>query len=100
MLGIERFETTLEVYNHESKDPDNPCPISTHHEVSQTIRDGVAARKIKTLLLYKVPQKTGMSIAELFNLNTESFRIIVNQCRHLEIMTRGATNITDDLSEL
>lgn len=100
MLAIERFETTLGVYNHGHKDSDNPCPLSTHHEVSQTIRDSVAARKIKTLLLYKVPQKTGLSITELFNLNTESFRLIVNQCRHLEITTRGATNITDDLEQL
>lgn len=87
MLAIERFETILDVYNHDAPNKDNPVPLSRHNEFSQTAKESVAARQIKSLLQYKVPQKTNMSLVELLSLNTEAFRIIVTQCKLIETNT-------------
>ena len=96
LLSIERFETILGVYDHDTPNPDNPYPISSHNEFSATTRDSIAARQIRMLLRYKVPQKTNMSLVELMALPCETFKITVNACR---TMTNTEMEAVDDLED-
>jgi hypothetical protein len=97
MLSIERIETILDVYDHDNTDPNNPYPLATHNEFSSNIKHSTGANQIRMLLKYKVPQKTNMSLLELMNLPTETFKIVVNSCRAL---TTTEMNEMDDLEGL
>lgn len=84
MVALERFETILDIYDHDTPNDSNPAPISTHNEYSQTAMESIAVRQIKSLLKNKVPQKTNMSITELLDLPCEAYRIIVSLCEKME----------------
>jgi hypothetical protein len=100
MVALERFETVLKVYDHDKSNPDNPTPLSRHNEFTQTTKDSIAARQIKSLIKNRVPQKTNMSLVELMNLPCEAFKIIVTYCKQMD-MVKGAekASIADILED-
>jgi hypothetical protein len=89
MVAIERFESILDIKEHQKSPDYNPVPLAHHNQWSRYSKHSIATRMIRTILELRIPQRTNMSLSELFNLPTEEFRVVMMICRDLE-MKRGA----------
>lgn len=80
LIAMERFETILEIDDHDTIDEERPSPLSLHNKWSATLNDSLWSREVYELIKLRVPQRTGMSLKELLDLPMEEYRIVLRTC--------------------
>jgi sulfur relay (sulfurtransferase) complex TusBCD TusD component (DsrE family) len=96
MLLVEMYENLMGITDHDNPAYTVPVPLARMNPATQTVPYSLYANEVRRLIRLKVPQKTGMSLNEVLELDTEAYRIVVNSC---SAASQNDGLVEDDLLE-